>query len=268
MDDDNIFNKLPNEIILKIIYNIDNIGDLINIYESSNNFKNLINKEIIKYFNEKNCSEFYKYFDQSDIFEDTGDLLVFFDNCFQRKYLYVMIIGNNKLDSYMIDYLENYNEDIKNDNLIKIQNLYSKHIIYKIVLDSILYCSICKINNLKKISLYKCFNCHKYICNECCIKCKECNIYKYDNGVYYHCKYCKNKCFNNILEDLKNINFENTTKKYKDIKDILLVEYTNRIDLDDIDYIEDHDFIDELILKKEIKSIIKKYSNEINVVII
>lgn len=265
MDENNIFNKIPKEIILKIIYNIDNIEDLTKIYDFSKLIKNIIDDEIEMNFNKKDCLNIYKYYDQSKDFEDGENLRNIFEECYKRKFFYIITIRNKLLESHIINYLESYDEINKYNNLEKIKKIYKKHIIYKKIINSILFCSICRSDFIESIDLYKCFNCYKYICNKCCNKCKECkecNIYEYDDYNYYHCNYCNYKCFNNMSKILKDINLENVND-FGNIKNIILDEYINRIDIDDSEVSSQHEFINSLKLTNEIKNILKKYSHEL-----
>lgn len=265
MSENNLYNKLPDEIILKILYRIDNIKDLINIYKASKKLKNMVTSEIVRHFNKNDCSNIYKYFNESKDFDDFEDFKESSNKYgyYEKTHFYRIIASENQLD--ISTYLESYNEIIKNYSLKKIRKLYHEHIIYRLIIDSILFCSICNYNyNFSNpITLYKCFNCHRYICRKCCSECDKCNIYKYDSYIYYHCKKCEYKCFDNMLKKLKNINIKKGKEDFEILKKTILDEYTNRIDFDDIEEMDDHNFIDDLILKDEIKSILKKYSNEI-----
>lgn len=73
MSENNLYNKLPDEIILKILYRIDNIKDLINIYKASKKLKNMVTSEIVRHFNKNDCSNIYKYFNESKDFDDFED---------------------------------------------------------------------------------------------------------------------------------------------------------------------------------------------------
>jgi hypothetical protein len=236
-------NKLPNEIILEIIYNIGNIKDLINLYETSKKYKNVIKSEINKHFNKNKCSDIYKYFDQTENFDEWENLKYMFDDFIERKHLYKIIIKNNQLERYIINYLESYNKKMKNDSINKIKDIY-------------------KYNFINSIDIYKCYNCHKYICKKCCTECKNCNVYKNDDYVYYHCNSCENRCFDIITKKLKDINLENE-KDIEKYKDIIIDEYFNRIDFDDSEEAGSHEFINDLNLSNETKYVLRKYPDDL-----
>lgn len=83
-------------------------------------------------------------------------------------------------------------------------------------MNSIEYCALCNVfNPINKDA--KCKSCNKGICNECCLKLNETNIYINDRNeeinAYYQCPYCLYD--ENIIEFNKNNKeiFNEITKK-------------------------------------------------------
>lgn len=178
---------IANEIILCIIKKVDNIEDIINIYESKcfYNFNSLINMEIEKYLN-MDYENRKKHFLHNSM----------------GPFLY-------RIEEYLCG--EEYIDGGDNKKIIKlfkyINKVHEEHKIYKKIIDFYLKCKKCKykIKKDKSLNFCKCDNCDKVFCSDCYIVCKECG--KYNNLVYCHCLYCKGKCCLKIIKNkIDNIN--------------------------------------------------------------
>lgn len=217
--------KLPSEIFIKILENIETINDLINVYDIFYNNKITIINEIDNYLKLVN-------------FNDKKKNWLF-------KILYFHIESNIKL------YLHEVKCEIRKNCLKNINELYEEHEIYKIIIDFYLKCNICEYKyNKKYLYVYKdfheCINCNNILCDKCCVQCINCDPNK--NIIFYHCLYCKNECLETIRQEINKLNdeldsglesddddedFEKLRKlKLKYCKNILYLAYENKIYMD------------------------------------
>lgn len=232
-----IYNKLPNEIIIKILNNINDTEDLINIYECFRNFKILVDNEIYRYLKIK--EEIRKHH-------------------FLNRYFSKIV---HKLDLYTIEYNFIYKYDKKS-----FKKIWNKHIILQKIIKFRLNCDICKYiydnNNHKNI--YECINCEKKVCEKCCISDYHCFPYEYTNDNCYHCLECKDKCFANII---KNFEKNNTVKEINYLKNIIFKTYTKFIDINNINIYNIYD-IEDTDFDKKIKNFLKEHFSDLKYYII
>lgn len=220
----NKINKLPNEIFLKILYNINDLSDLINIYDYFKKYRKLISYEINTYF--KNT-----------------------DSKNDEHYLFILL---KDIRHFLDGYITKDENTIKNKMINNIEKLYNSHYIYKIIINHYLMCEKCTyiINIYNYRHIYKCFICDKKICKNCNIKCHPCA--PYNTKPFYHCKNCKEDYFYYINEKLNKFNVvdkeimkqikyifyklyenciidKNNKDNQEDIKKLLLLQYFIKI---------------------------------------
>jgi hypothetical protein len=227
-----IYDKLPNEIIIKILNNINNTEDLINIYECFRKFKILMDNEIYIYLNIK--EETRKYH-------------------FLNRHFYEIV---NVLDLYIIEYNFIYKYDKK-----WFKEIWNKHFIFQKVIKLILNCNTCEYiyDNDKHRNIYECINCEKKVCEKCCFSDYHCFPYEYTNDDCHHCLECKDKCFTKIIKKFEK---KYTTNEINYLKNITFKIYTKFIDINNIYGIEDTDF------DKKIKYFLKEHFSDLKYYII
>lgn len=232
-------NELPSEVSMKIIKDIKEINDLINIYDIFHNSRKIIIIEINKYLNIKDEKERIKYWIHDIICPIEIKIKSYFDD----------------------DEIEEKKESLK-----ELKILYKKHEIYKIIIGFYLTCNNCKYkynvnNDYVYKHFYECLNCGNVICSECCTDCDYCN---FGDIILYHCLICKkDKCLKTIKKEINEIeekipsdvdsdddneNFNYLRKlKLKYCKNILNLVY------DQVMYLDEERKIDEVfdILNKD-----------------
>lgn len=184
---EDVINKkeVPVEIYIEIFKNVDEIDDLINLYDTYNN-KKIIDDEIIKYLNTKT-------------------------NESQEKHWLNKVL---KRTEYKINnYICENDEHDKNEYLNYIKKMYNKHYIYKFVINFYLTCFNCNVKDINR-NYYVCLNCDKTFCFNCCIKCEKCDPFE---NIFYHCSNCKEyECLLNIKKIINK-----TQKDFEIEKDII-----------------------------------------------
>lgn len=196
----NKINILPNEIFLRILYNINNLQDLINIYNCFKNYRKLIYYEINTYF--KNI-------------------------CLKNDDHYLFTLFFNII-YYLNEYISKEENIVKDKMISKIKNIYNSHYIYKIIINRFLICEKCNyiINIYNYRHIYKCFICEKKICKNCITKCHPC--IPYNTNVFSLCNKCKYDSFNYINKKLNKFNITDKNIAYK-LKYIFYKLYENCI---------------------------------------
>lgn len=167
-------NKIPHEIFISILYNIENmtIKDLINIYYAFydyNNYRKIIMFEFNKYL------DFYisSYENKDDLSSTDKDFENKNRNIISLKLFNInreieKILYRTEEDEIEEEYINRKNKMIKN---LRINNSY----IINNIINCFLKCYICKNNDINKMeNIYSCSNCEDVICDNCCIKCNEC----------------------------------------------------------------------------------------------
>lgn len=189
----NIFNILPNEIFIEILYNIKDLHDLINIYNCFKKYRKLIYYEINTYFKNIYLKD-------------------------ENHYLFILL---SDIRHYLNEYISIDDINIKNMMLVNIDKIYNSHYIYEIIIKHYLICTKCncKFNFYKYRHLYTCFICDNNFCRSCITKCYPCIPYNINS--FYHCSECKNEYFKYIKEKLKKFDMSNK----EDIKNLLILQY-------------------------------------------
>lgn len=177
---------IPQEIFLKILEEMESIQDLINMYDIFKEYRHYIINSIYDYCQIFKSGEHYLY------------------KFLERFY--------ELIDT---EYIIGYEED--KDYIMKtLKHNYNNHIIYRIIIESLLKCYKCKyifdINKIKHI--YFCMYCYEYFCGSCCIKCDICYIYHDEEfRPQYHCSSCGNKCLHDIEKNFKKSIIKKDEKK-------------------------------------------------------
>lgn len=200
MGDKNNLTKISSEVFLLILYNMKKIEikDLINIYYSFYNHRNLIIYELNKYLDyytsrDMNLDHLIGFFevDNSPIGFDFSES----DNEKITISVELFKIEREIYDIFYRNFEENDDQYInKKKKMIKNLRINNSDIINTIV-NSFLKCHICKNNNINKIeNVYRCYNCDKYVCIECC------DILFSSNSCSY-CYNCKKEKENKIEKE-------------------------------------------------------------------
>lgn len=244
--------KLPIEIIKKIIlYNDINILYIINIYNTSKFFRNIIKKDIINYFKLTISSR-------------------------KRHYLYDII--PDRLQWALYYYTEinekDFNQFNKKKKILKIIKKFDYiRDIFKFINREVLKCNYCSYiyfeNNFDR-NIYKCINCEYIYCQECCFPCENNSCYQFynKNTMFHHCINCRSKCFKNILLKSEKLSFEKDKEEINKLKSIIFNTYVKtsyRHDINFPEYCYDGGYIDYYLnYDPKIKNILKNIEGDFN----
>lgn len=216
----NIKDDLPNEIFMNILYNLKDFNDLLNTYNYFENHNYLIDIEIDKYLNIKNIKK-------------------------KERNWMAKILSSIEFEIRL--YIIEINKKDKKEKLENLGN--NKNDISKKIIKYHLRCDICdyiyKFNEIIDRHFYNCINCEFIFCQECCIKCDNCD--PYDSLIYYHCLDCNYNCVKYIKDKINkthrsilNENNEYTKSKEKSNMENMVTAYCkNMIKMIDGDEIYD-----------------------------
>lgn len=221
-DVNNKKNNLPNEIFMKILYNIKTFDDLLNTYNIFKEHNYLIDIEIDKYLDIKNKTKR------------------------KRNWMHSIM---SEFQYYIELYITETDKEDKNLNLDILRKKYNKSEISKKIIKYDLKCDICDyiydFKNTIENHFYNCFNCNFIFCQKCCIECENCD--PRDSLIYHHCLDCKNNCVIYIKKEINKtyrliLNDNNIYSKQKktEYMDNLIATYCkNMIKLVDEDELYD-----------------------------